>query len=550
MKIYHFSFYILLLVSGFLTSSIFAQWTADSATNVKVCQAINDQKYPEMVTDGAGGAIIVWQDVRDGSTKIYAQRLDSSGIPKWTSNGVVISTAADSRIPNLTSDGAGGAIITWFDLRNGWPKGCVAVQRVNANGDTLWKANGISLTDSASSWAYPEITGYGSAGAIVTWIGKNGEVYTQKIDTSGAIQWTPGGVLLDLNGSIPQITPDNSGGAFVTWHSYNAEYTNTDIFAQHVSSDGVVTGLSTGDSICCVTGYQQNPQLAPDGSGGAIISWIDRRSESENYPYAQRVGIGGEIMWANNGLQIATTNATYRIPIVSDGTGGAIFTWLGYSPADVFVQRINGNGTTQWASDVRLTESTSPTIPGIISDGATGAFIIWENPGEGKIKLQHVTLDGTLSFGPGGKTVSTGKNMSGYFTVATDGLGRAIAAWEDTPLYTTDIYADRVVVPGFTTEVSEYGQSGTAPREFTLNQNFPNPFNPTTKITFTLAENGHVSLKVFDVLGREVATLVNGVEEAGYKSVNFDANRLSSGIYFYRLQVNTYVETRKLLLLR
>lgn len=548
---YKKSLLLLLFALCFSFQVGFAQWTADSATNVKVCQAINDQKYPEMVTDGAGGAIIVWQDVRDGSTKIYAQRLDSSGIPKWKLNGVVISTAADSKIPNLTSDGAGGAIITWFDLRNGWPKSCVAVQRVNANGDTLWKANGISLTDSASAWAYPEITGYGSAGAIVTWIGKNGEVYTQKIDTSGAIQWTPGGVLLDPNGSIPQITPDNSGGAFVTWYSYNAEYTNTDIFAQHVSSDGVVTGLSTGDSICCVTGYQQNPQLVIDGSGGAIISWIDRRSESENYPYAQRVGTGGEIMWAKNGLQIATTKAYYRIPIVSDGAGGAIFTWMGGNSADVYVQRINENGTPQWGPDIRLTESTSPTIPGIISDGATGAFIIWENPGEGKIKLQHVTLDGILSFGPGGKTVSTGKNMNGYFTVATDGLGRAIAAWEDTPLYTTDIYADRVVVPDFTTRVPENGQTETAPREFALNQNFPNPFNPTTKITFTLAENGHVSLKVFDVLGREVATLVNAQLKAGeLHRASFDASQFSTGLYFYRLETAKSVLVKKLMLLK
>jgi hypothetical protein len=529
----------------------FAQWTTDSTTYVRVCQVTNDQKYPEMVTDGTGGTIIAWQDARDGSTKIYAQRLDSSGIPKWTTNGVVISTATDSKIPNLTSDGVGGAIITWFDLRNGWPNGCVAVQRVNANGDPLWQANGISLADSASAWAYPEITGYGTAGAIVTWIGKNGEVYTQKIDTSGAIQWTSGGVLLDLNGSTPHIIPDNSGGAFVAWYSYNAEHTNTDIFAQHIGSDGVVTGLSTGDSICCVTGYQQNPRLVSDGSGGAIISWIDHRTENENYPYAQRVGAGGEVLWAKNGLQIATTNAYYRIPIVSDGTDGAIFTWLGGNSADVYVQRINGNGTPQWTSDVRLTVGTSPSIPSIISDGATGAFVLWENPGEGKVKLQHVNSDGTLSFGPAGKTVSMGSQLYGYYALCTDGVGRAIVAWEDTPSYTTDIYAERVVVPDFTTGVSESGLTETAPREFALSQNFPNPFNPTTTITFTLAEKGHALLKVFDVLGREVATLVDAQLNAGeLHRATFDASRLSTGIYYYRLETEKNVLVKKLMLVK
>jgi hypothetical protein len=88
------------------------------------------------------------------------------------------------------------------------------------------------------------------------------------------------------------------------------------------------------------------------------------------------------------------------------------------------------------------------------------------------------------------------------------------------------------------------------PSEYSLSQNYPNPFNPSTTISYQLPAQSHITLKVFDVLGREVATLVNGVEEPGYKSVTFDAGKLSSGIYFYRLQAGNHVETKKLLLLR
>jgi hypothetical protein len=88
------------------------------------------------------------------------------------------------------------------------------------------------------------------------------------------------------------------------------------------------------------------------------------------------------------------------------------------------------------------------------------------------------------------------------------------------------------------------------PEMFTLSQNYPNPFNPSTVISYSLPVNSWVTLKVFDVLGREVATLVNGVEHLGYKSVNFNANDLVSGVYYYRLQAGNYFETKKLIFLR
>jgi hypothetical protein len=88
------------------------------------------------------------------------------------------------------------------------------------------------------------------------------------------------------------------------------------------------------------------------------------------------------------------------------------------------------------------------------------------------------------------------------------------------------------------------------PERFQLLQNYPNPFNPTTTINYQLSTQSHVTLKVFNVLGREVATLVNAVEQPGYKLVSFNGTKLSSGLYFYRLTAGSYIKTKKLLLLR
>lgn len=88
------------------------------------------------------------------------------------------------------------------------------------------------------------------------------------------------------------------------------------------------------------------------------------------------------------------------------------------------------------------------------------------------------------------------------------------------------------------------------PKTFALEQNYPNPFNPSTAIAYQLPAASNVSLKVFDMLGKEVATLVNGRQEAGAYTVNFNANQLSSGIYFYRLQAGNFVQTRKMMLVK
>lgn len=88
------------------------------------------------------------------------------------------------------------------------------------------------------------------------------------------------------------------------------------------------------------------------------------------------------------------------------------------------------------------------------------------------------------------------------------------------------------------------------PTEFSLSQNFPNPFNPSTRINYAVKERVPVSLVVYDLLGKTVATLTNEVQDAGYYSRTVDGSRLSSGVYFYRFTAGTFVETKKLLLMK
>ncbi len=97
--------------------------------------------------------------------------------------------------------------------------------------------------------------------------------------------------------------------------------------------------------------------------------------------------------------------------------------------------------------------------------------------------------------------------------------------------------------------MSVHGEENV-PKEFSLEQNFPNPFNPSTEISYELPKSGHVSLKIYDMLGKEAATVVDEVKSAGRYQVRFDATKLSSGMYFYRLRSGEFMKTRKMLLVR
>jgi hypothetical protein len=130
----------------------------------------------------------------------------------------------------------------------------------------------------------------------------------------------------------------------------------------------------------------------------------------------------------------------------------------------------------------------------------------------------------------------------------------------------TDICADVITINGTLTGSGTFCNAPLAveidtlliPHKFELSQNYPNPFNPSTRIQYQVSSISHVILKVYDVLGNEVATLVNEEKPAGSYEVEFDAAGLSSGMYFYKLQAGNpstssgqgFVETKKMLLLK
>ena len=152
--------------------------------------------------------------------------------------------------------------------------------------------------------------------------------------------------------------------------------------------------------------------------------------------------------------------------------------------------------------------------------------------------LSQTALDinGTSPFKVGGYSSSSGlKGMLDEFRLYNKALTDAevAAAWNH-----------RFIISGIKPVLN------IVPEEYNLSQNYPNPFNPTTKINYTIPKTGLVTLKVYDILGKEIATLVNEVKNTGSYIVEFNGSNLPSGTYFYRLEAGDYVNVKKMLFIK
>jgi hypothetical protein len=380
-----------------------AQWTYGG---VVICDALDDQGFPVIVSDGCGGAIVVWVDWRSDVKSVYAQRVDSSGLVDWTLNGVAICTVAVVQDdPAIVSDGSGGVIIAWDD-----PRGDCGIyaQRVDSSGLVTWTLDGVPICTATGNQDDAAIIADGSGGTIIAWTdSRNGDsdIYAQRVNASGEVQWAVDGVpVCTAPGSqwASAITSDDSGGAIVIWQDTRNPANSSDIYAQRIDSSGGCWWVSDGVSICTVPGDQTSIKIASGGEGSVIAVWKDYRSGSWDI-YAQLVNSVGEPKWTGDGVPICTATGYQQAPaIVSDGSEGAIISWMDFRGfySDIYAQRVNASGLTEWLCDgvPICTALDDQWNPAMASDDSGGAIIAWQDcrtDSAGDIYAQRVVGSGS-----------------------------------------------------------------------------------------------------------------------------------------------------------
>ena len=568
------SFLLVCVLSLLIHPSISgAQWAADGNA---LCTATGTQSYGGVISDGAGGAIVVWADNRSGNSDIYAQRVNGWGVVQWTADGVGVRVGTSAQAnPVIAPDGGGGAIIFFTHLANNGSRDIYA-QHINPSGVKQWATDGVLICGAQNEQhTMQQAVSDGADGAIVAWLDNRdgdfstADLYARRINSSGVAQWTTDGVAICTAAnaqSFPVLVGDGAGGAIIAWPDFRDGLTYS-VYARRVDSAGVAQW--TADGVLLGTNTSSEAQLlaiTTDGAGGAIVTWqTNIISPFSTDVYAQRINASGSLLWTPGGVVVGgADNHQTQQGIVSDGAGGAIIAWMDDREGiaqwdDIYAQRVNASGVAQWTPNgVALCTADEWQIqPDLVSDGAHGAIVCWYDkrnapPGNNDVYARRITAAGAALWATDGVPVSLAASTQFRPTIVTDGFGGAIAVWDD---YrnggTADIYANRVTLGG----VVPTAVGDTPAMPSIAVSNYPNPFSTATVIEITMDREAHVSVDVFDVAGRRVRAMNVGRVGAGARLITFDSRdergkSLPSGLYFYRVRAGDATVTRKMVIQR
>jgi hypothetical protein len=558
---------------------------------VAVCQATNHQYQPQIVPDGSGGAIMVWYDYRTSDSNIYAQRVNGSGVTQWAIDGVGICTAVQQQnSPRLIPHSSGGAIITWYDSRNGTSQ--IYAQRVDTAGVAQWTADGVAIAAHTGGQLDPDIASDEAGGAIVIWRDYryfNNDVYAQRIDASGGSLWAATGVpvcVVSESQEWPRIAADGSGGAIISWMDYRAA--DRDIFAQAMDSKGnwgyatpvIHSALDVpGDQGGFVNLAWHASQFDPNPNQ-TITEYTLWRALSTAQAAALKAQ-GATMVEGAAGL--GDLDLTAEAPVIRiERTGAVAYFWeLIDSHVAYHLYAYSKGVATDFDSTAvcddyhyfQVIAHTSAPYEFYASDPDSGYSVDNLPP------CAPQALSGEQYQSPEGIELSWRLNIDSDFSHYhvyrggdagfTPDPGNRIGAPPDTTLFdgdwgwdnqywykvaAVDIHGNEsafaVLGPDLVT-----GADDRTPAMTYLAQNHPNPFNPATTIRFGLGEPAWVTLRIYDASGRPVRTLIDRGHGAGEHEILWDGNddagsRVTSGVYFCKLVAGEKTITRKMLLLK
>lgn len=532
--------------------NVHAQWGTTVAEN-KVINEFTNSINSTSVSDGKGGLYIAWLDNRNDSKNydVYAQHIDASGALLWVNGGIIISNNPHNEgALTMIGDGEGGAILVWRDayLSN------LNAQRINSSG-IIWQPNGISVCAADGHQFNQNLISDGNGGAFIVWEdGRNFlsdyDIYAQRINNLGENYWQTNGIRVcnaSRNQTNPYILSDNNGGVFITWRDERINFDYT-FYGQRLSSKGEQIWADNGIILAksYFAGFMSKP--VSDGGKGFIMAY-----GTYNGVMAQKINEEGTALWDSAGMKIISNNFG-TIKIISDNKGGAVFAWteerFAKNYKDLFTQRINSEGQTQWTENgVLLCDALWPQyISNILVDNLGGYIYMWYDDRNtmgysSQLYAQRLDDNGSIQWAKNGTLLTQAAGVSSANLRSSNELTGYIATWCSPMLSSKSngVYAQNICSQGNLGVCTLDNQTFIGNNKTII---YPNP-----------AKGGIINIKPIQSFNdaKILITSMNGqilLEKNALngENISLNLNNLSSGIYSISIIDHGKIEIQKLII--
>ncbi len=435
---------------------------------------------------------VVWNDERDGNKEIYYKRSTDGGV-SWGADTRLMNNTALSEFPSVSVSGSVVHVV-WNDFRDGNHE---IYYKRSTDGGTSWGAD-TRLTNATGTSSKSSVAVSGSAVHVVWRDDRDGneEIYYKR-STDGGTSWGAD-TRLTINAALSYSSSVAVSGTVVHVVWYDQRDGNFEIYYKRSTDGGISWGADT--RLTNNTANSAFPSVAVSGQVVHVI-WMDERDGFNNYEIYYKRSTDGGTSWGADTRLTNDPAPSWRPSVAVSGTVVHIV-WLDYRDVnyEIYYKRSTDGGV-NWGADTRLTNAPENSLYASVSVSGSAVHVVWEDARDG-----------------------------GYEEI----------------YYKRDPTGNPVGIININSEI---------PNQFSLLQNYPNPFNPSTKIQFALPKSSFAKVVVYDMLGKEIETIVNeqlnaGTYEADFPAPSGDGSKLSSGVYYYKLTAGVYSETKKMVLMK
>ncbi len=529
-------------------------------------EGISGDIFYSFIFENDDNPIVIWTDSRTSNIQLFMQILNSEGSTIHEKNGIPITFASDfdkQRLDAIYNENLETVAMIWQENRVDMNK--IYAQAVDLNGNSLWDNSDLALSTTDLEQYYGQIDyldGYYYTG----WTTYNGDfinpvidIHGQKIDIAGNLLWGDEGII------ITDITNDNVitdiVGRYYIWQ--NESWPDYQIYAKLVDDNGnTATGWpEDGFGICLAGGISCNAKgfQVPQG---LLVIWEDLRNDFVEI-YGQLITPEGSTLWQDNGKLLASGDSdSENISLVVDEEN-FYMTWEYYdvNNYDIHLQKFDYSGNSCWQEDLVMeTGELNSKDPDIVLC-EDKMLVAWSEEIEYTldiIKAQLVSTSGDILWSLEGEIIGEDILERRIPQLVFNGSNTVYSIWHDYRSGNTynsiyNLYAQKI-------NVSETGifENNTIKQSENLFSNYPNPFNPSTTISFNLSneQNQQVDLSIYNLKGQKVKTfLINPSTDLPVNSVTWNGEddngkSVSSGIYFYKLKTGNFEQSKKMLMIK